>query len=63
MKVNKPTRSVCENKSGIYRWVNNVNGKCYVGSAVDLSKRFRQYYTISHLIHPTRCNMVIYKSI
>jgi len=24
-------------KSGIYRWVNNLNGKSYVGSAVNLS--------------------------
>lgn len=27
-------------KSGIYKIVNKVNGKCYVGSAVDLNNRF-----------------------
>jgi len=31
-------------KSGIYRWVNNSNGKSYVGSAIDLSQRLRQHY-------------------
>ena len=27
------------NKSGIYMWTNSTNGKCYIGSAVDLPKR------------------------
>ena len=26
-------------KAGIYRWINNNNGKSYIGSSVDLSKR------------------------
>ena len=39
-----------ENKvSGIYMWKNNANGKCYVGSAVDLSKRLYNYYNIAFL--------------
>ena len=33
-------------KSVIYRWVNKETGKSYVGSAVDLSKRFRIYYSL-----------------
>ena len=32
-------------KAGIYRWVNLVNGKSYVGSAVYLTKRLKQYYS------------------
>ena len=28
---------------GIYRIVNNVNGKCYVGSAVNLNNRWRTH--------------------
>jgi len=36
-----------ENKgeSGIYIWTNNITGGSYVGSAVDLTKRLRQYYS------------------
>lgn len=35
-----------ENKglSGIYRWVNNINGNSYIGSAVNLSNRLYQHY-------------------
>ena len=31
-------------QSGIYRWVNNINGKSYVGSGVNLAKRLGSYY-------------------
>lgn len=33
-------------KSGIYRWINNLNGDSYVGSGVDLNKRLYQYYSL-----------------
>jgi len=36
-------------KSGIYRWVNLVNGKTYVGSGVNLSKRIGEYYSPRYL--------------
>ena len=32
-------------KSVIYLWTNNITGDSYVGSAVDLTKRLRQYYS------------------
>jgi excinuclease UvrABC nuclease subunit len=32
-------------KAGIYRWTNLINGKTYVGSAADLSKRLAHYYS------------------
>jgi group I intron endonuclease len=35
------------NKSGVYRIVNNLNGKSYVGSSISLSNRFRFYYCLS----------------
>lgn len=38
-----------KNKSGIYRWINLVNQKTYVGSSANLEKRFRGYYSINHL--------------
>lgn len=36
-------------KSGIYCWVNNINGNKYVGSSVNLSKRLYKYFDINHL--------------
>lgn len=36
-------------KSGVYRWTNLANGKFYIGSSVNLSRRFREYYTLSYL--------------
>ena len=36
-------------QSGIYRWVNNLNQKTYVGSGVDLAKRLGSYYNESEL--------------
>jgi len=51
-------------KSGIYLWKNLLDGKTYVGSAVDLRKRFFQYYSLRYLAYEV-CNssMYIYKAI
>ena len=38
-----------KNKSGIYRWVNKLNNKTYVGSGLDLSKRVGDYFKKSEL--------------
>lgn len=38
-----------KNKSGVYRWVNKVNGKSYVGSSVNLAIRFKNYYSFRYL--------------
>nr|YP_009543492.1 GIY-YIG endonuclease [Coniothyrium glycines]AYU74382.1 GIY-YIG endonuclease [Coniothyrium glycines] len=32
-------------KAGVYRWVNILTGDTYIGSAVDLSRRFKVYYS------------------
>jgi excinuclease UvrABC nuclease subunit len=37
------------NKTGIYRWTNLLNGKSYVGSSVNLGRRFRDYYNYTFL--------------
>jgi len=47
-------------KCGIYRWVNTVNQKTYIGSAIDLRVRFYVYYSTSRLVSS---NMAIYKAI
>lgn len=38
-----------KDKSGIYRWINKVNGNTYIGSAVNLEKRIRSYFNIKEL--------------
>ena len=38
-----------KNKSLVYRWVNNANGKSYVGSTVNFYSRFYKYYNIEYL--------------
>nr|QCW06883.1 hypothetical protein [Drechslerella brochopaga] len=51
-------------KSGIYRWVNKSSGKSYIGSALNLSRRFTNYYSRSFLIKETKnSNSVIYKAL
>jgi len=39
-----------KNKVVVYRWVNNVNNKTYVGSSVDFTTRLYKYYSIKHLM-------------
>lgn len=38
-----------KNKSGIYRWVNNINNKSYIGSAKYLNNRLSTYYSSTTL--------------
>lgn len=42
---------VTENKGkfGIYRWINKVNGKTYIGSSANLGKRLSNYYNLSYI--------------
>jgi hypothetical protein len=42
-------REELKGKSGIYAWVNKVNGKAYVGSGKDLRIRITQYFAPSYL--------------
>ena len=36
-------------KGGVYRWVNLLNGKTYIGSSVNLGSRLGNYYSIPFL--------------
>jgi len=47
-------------KTGIYRWVNLINYKTYIGSGIDLRVRFWVYFSKKRL---TNSNMAIYKAI
>jgi hypothetical protein len=42
------------NRSGVYRWINNENGKTYVGSSVSLSVRFYNYFNLRSLAKSNR---------
>lgn len=51
-------------KPGIYLWTNKINGKSYVGSAQDLTKRIKYYYCSSGLInYLSKSNSKIYSSL
>jgi hypothetical protein len=47
-------------KTGVYRGINKENGNSYVGSAVDLRKRFYSYFNLKTI---ARDNMVINKAL
>jgi GIY-YIG catalytic domain len=38
-----------KDKSGIYRWINKINNKSYVGSGINLTKRLRSYFNKNEL--------------
>ena len=53
-------------KSGVYCWKNNINGKFYIGSSVNLYLRFLQYFNTNHLIRNTqieKSTSIIYSSL
>jgi len=57
LKILKENKGKC----GIYRWINILNNKSYIGSSIDLRRRLKQYYNISYLERFN--NMLIYKSL
>lgn len=51
-------------KSGVYRFKNKINGSTYVGSSVDLRKRFKYYFSVNFLRSVTlRYKSKIYSSL
>jgi hypothetical protein len=52
------------NKTGIYRWTHIESGKSYIGSAINLSNRFKNYYNKAYLEREIiKNNSMIYKAI
>jgi len=56
-------RILTDNKglSGIYMWKHEESGKIYIGSAVNLSRRLKCYYSIAYISRIK--NMLIYKAL
>jgi group I intron endonuclease len=53
-----------KNKCGVYMWKNNITGARYVGSALDLSRRFTAYYSLKSLIsRVSKSNSIIYNAL
>ena len=50
-------------KAGIYRWINNINGKSYVGSSRNLTIRFNVYFNKNRLEVGSGYRMAIYQAI
>jgi len=51
------------NKSGVYRWVNKINGKSYIGSSMSLSNTFTIYYSLSSLKRKVKGSIIIYRAL
>jgi len=45
-------------KSGVYRWINNDNGKSYIGSSVNLSARLYRYYSLAHITVKSKHSLI-----
>lgn len=53
-----------KNKAGVYRWTNLINGKSFVGSSINLGRRFREYFNINFLESEIKKNKsIIYRSL
>lgn len=50
-------------KAGIYRWTHIESGKSYVGSSLNLSRRLRNYFSISYLEKSNGGNSIIYNAL
>ena len=50
-----------QNKSGISMWTNLKSGKRYIGSSVNLRRRFMEYYNVNHLL--TNNSMAIIRAL
>jgi group I intron endonuclease len=51
------------NKSGVFRLVNNINGKSYVASSTSLSNELNIYYSLSSLRREVKGSIIIYRAL
>lgn len=51
-----------KNKIGIYKWTNKLNNECYVGSSINLWRRFLNYFNLSY-ISSVKNNLIISRAL
>ena len=58
--VKDKSKIIQENKqkSGVYRWTHNINGKTYVGSSVNLSNRFYYWFNSKAMVHNIKISII-----
>jgi group I intron endonuclease len=60
----KQLAKIVQGNAGVYMWTNNVNGKTYVGSSIDLARRLLEYTNPARLERElARGESIIYKAI
>lgn len=47
-----------KSKAGVYCWTHIESGKKYVGSSVDLYRRFMQYYNIKYITRASKSSLI-----
>jgi hypothetical protein len=50
-------------KSGVYRLINKINGKSYIGSSIYLSNEFNNYYYLNSLTLKVKGSIIIYRAL
>lgn len=50
-------------KAAVYRWINKINGKTYVGSSSNLAARLKHYFSSTILKRNSNHNMLIAKAL
>ena len=50
-------------KSGIYLWTNLITLDTYLGSSINLARRFKSYFTIYHISKPVRAKTIIHRAL
>lgn len=62
---NMKSQILADNKqqSGIYLWTNLVTLDIYIGSSINLYRRFVSYFSLAHISNPVRSNSIIHKAL
>ena len=47
-----------KNKAGVYCWTRVESGKKYVGSSIDIYRRFMQYYNIKYITRASKSSLI-----
>ena len=47
-----------KSKAGVYCWTHLESGKKYVGSSIDLYRRFMQYYNIKYITRAAKSSLI-----